>query len=197
MALPRARVSETGEIADGAALPPVGMGEGVILVRAAAAAAGLLAVGLVVAQIGLGGRALVAAFLVSALAVLSAIDLERRILPNRIVLPSFALVLAMQLALFPDQAVEWIAAAFGTGFLLLVPAIIKPGGVGFGDVKLGLLLGAGLGEEVLTGLAVGLFALWPVAIYLYARHGRAAGKLALPFGPFLAFGAVVALLLTS
>jgi leader peptidase (prepilin peptidase)/N-methyltransferase len=193
VALPRARVSETGEIADGAALPPVGMGEGVILVRAAAAAAGLLAVGLVVAQIGLGGRAL----LVSALAVLSAIDLERRILPNRIVLPSFALVLAMQLALFPDQAVEWIAAAFGTGFLLLVPAIIKPGGVGFGDVKLGLLLGAGLGEEVLTGLAVGLFALWPVAIYLYARHGRAAGKLALPFGPFLAFGAVVALLLTS
>jgi leader peptidase (prepilin peptidase) / N-methyltransferase len=132
--------------------------------------------------------------MVSVLAVLSAIDIERRILPNRIVLPSFAIVLVAQVALFPDQAFEWIGAAFGAGLLLLLAALLKPGGVGMGDVKLSLLLGAGLGKGVLTALAAGLFAIWPVALYLYARHGRAAGKIALPFGPFLAFGAVVALL---
>jgi leader peptidase (prepilin peptidase) / N-methyltransferase len=164
--------------------------------RAGAAAAGVVAAALVVAHLGLGGRALIGVFFVSSLAVLSAIDIERRLLPNRIVLPSFAVVLVAQLTLFPDQALEWIGACLGAAFILLIAALIKPGGLGFGDVKLGLLLGAGLGESVLTGLAVGLLAIWPVAIYLYARHGRAAGKIALPFGPFLGLGAVVALLAT-
>lgn len=157
-------------------------------------AAGAVTAGLVVAQFGLGGRALVGVLFVSALAVLAAIDIERQVLPNRIVLPSFAAVLAAQLALFPDQAVEWIAASLGVSLVLLVAALAKPGGLGFGDVKLGLLLGAGLGQNVVVGLVVAVFAIWPVAVYLYARHGRAAGTMALPFGPFLAVGAVVALL---
>ena len=163
-------------------------------VRTGASAAGAVAAGLVVAHFGLGGRALVGVLFVSALAVLAAIDIERRILPNRIVLPSFAIVLVMQLALFPDQAVEWIAASLATALVLLIALLMKPGGLGYGDVKLGLLLGAGLGENVVVGLAVAVFAIWPVAVYLYVRHGRAAGRMALPFGPFLALGAVVALL---
>ena len=163
-------------------------------VRTGAGAAGAVAAGLVVAHFGFGGRAFVAVLLVSALTVLAAIDIERRILPNRIVLPAFAVVLAAQLALFPDQSIEWIAASLATGLVLLIAALMKPGGLGYGDVKLGLLLGAGLGENVVVCLVVGVFAIWPVAVYLYARHGRAARTMALPFGPFLALGAVVALM---
>lgn len=165
-------------------------------VRIGTGVAGALATCLVVAHLGVGGRALVGVLLVSALAVLAAIDIERRVLPNRIVLPSFAVVLVTQLALFPDQAVEWIAASLATGFVLLIAALAKPGGLGYGDVKLGLLLGAGLGENVVVCLVVGVFAIWPVAVYLLARHGREARTMALPFGPFLAVGAVVALLAT-
>lgn len=163
-------------------------------VRMGAGAAGAVAAGLVVAHFGLDERALVGVLFVSVLAVLAAIDIERRVLPNRIVLPSFAVVLVLQLALFPDRAFEWIAASLAVALVLLIAALMKPGGLGYGDVKLGLLLGAALGEKVVVGLVVAVFAIWPVAVYLYARHGRAAGKIALPFGPFLALGAVVALL---
>ncbi|HEX6584299.1 MAG TPA: A24 family peptidase [Thermoleophilaceae bacterium] len=163
-------------------------------VRTVAGAAGAVAAGLVVANFGLDERALVGVLFVSALAVLAAIDVERRVLPNRIVLPSFAVVLVLQLALFPDQAFEWVASSLAVALVLLIAALIKPGGLGYGDVKLGLLLGAGLGENVVVALVVAGFSIWPLAVYLYARHGRAAGKIALPFGPFLALGAVVALL---
>lgn len=163
-------------------------------VRTGAATAGAVATGLVVAHFGFGGRAFVGVLLVSALAVLAAIDIERRVLPNRIVLPSFAVVLVTQLALFPDQAFEWIAASLATALVLLIAALAKPGGLGYGDVKLGLLLGAGLGQNVVVCMVVGVFAIWPVAVYLLARHGREARTMALPFGPFLAVGAVVALL---
>lgn len=162
--------------------------------RFGAAAGGLVAAVLVVARFGVTGRALTGVLLVSALAVLTAIDIERRLLPNRIVLPSFAVVLLAQLVLLPDRSLEWIGASLGTALFLFIAALIKPGGLGYGDVKLGLLLGAGLGESVLTCLAAGVFAIWPAALYMYARHGRSAGKMALPFGPFLALGAVVALL---
>jgi len=163
-------------------------------VRTGACAAAGVAAALVVAHFGFSERALVGVFFVSALAVLAAIDIERRILPNRIVMPAFAVVLVMQLALFPDHAIEWIAASLATALVLLIAALAKPGGLGYGDVKLGLLLGAGLGENVAVALTVAVFAIWPVAVYLYATHGRAAGRMALPFGPFLAVGAVVALL---
>lgn len=162
-------------------------------VRTATAAAGAISAGLVIAHFGFGARALVGVMLVCALAVLAAIDIERRILPNRIVLPSFAVVLVAQLALFPDQAFEWIAASLATALVLLIAALVKRGGLGYGDVKLGLLLGAGLGDNVITCLIVAVFAIWPVAVYLFIRHGAAARTMALPFGPFLALGAVVAL----
>jgi leader peptidase (prepilin peptidase)/N-methyltransferase len=163
-------------------------------VRTGAGVAGAVAAVLVIAHYGFGSRALVGVVFVAALAVLAAIDIERRVLPNRIVLPSFCVVLVLQLALFPDQAIEWIAAAIAVGLILLIAALVKPGGLGYGDVKLGLLLGAGLGENVVICLVVAGFAMWPLAVYLYMRHGRAAGKIALPFGPFLAAGAVIALL---
>jgi leader peptidase (prepilin peptidase)/N-methyltransferase len=162
--------------------------------RLGAAVAGAVAAALVAAKFGFDERTFIGVIFVAALAVLSAIDIERRLLPNRIVFPSLAVVLAAQVALVPDRALEWVVAALATGVVLLILALVKPGGIGFGDVKLGLLLGAGLGKSVVTALAVGVIAVWPFALYLYGRHGRAAGKMELPFGPFLALGAVVALL---
>jgi leader peptidase (prepilin peptidase) / N-methyltransferase len=193
MALRGMRVSEPAQTISRFRLRPLAVDLS-SRIRSGAAVAGSLASVLVIAHFGFAGEALVGVVLVSVLTVLATIDLERGVLPNRIVLPALFVVLALQLALFPDRAFEWIAASLAVGILLLVAALAKPGGLGYGDVKLGLLLGAGLGQNVLVCLLVGTFAMWPLAVYLYIRHGHEAKKMVLPFGPFLALGAVVALL---
>jgi leader peptidase (prepilin peptidase)/N-methyltransferase len=156
-----------------------------------------LATGLLVAgcflRFGLSGRALVAAVLAATLVVLSAIDVERRILPDLIVLPATGLVLALQLAFFPERALEWVLASLGASLFLFLALLAYPRGMGMGDVKLALLLGAALGKAVMVGLMVGMLAATVLSAVLFARHGLAARKMAIPFGPFLAFGALVAL----
>ena len=138
-------------------------------------------------------QGLVVAFFATMLVVLSVIDIRTRRLPNRIVLPAAAVVLAAHVAIAPDRAFEWIVAALGAAAVLLVAALAYPGGLGMGDVKLALLLGAMLGKLVAVGLMLGmLFALVP-SVVLLARHGSAARKMGIPFAPFLALGAVVAL----
>ena len=149
---------------------------------------------LAVARMGADAHGLLAAATLAVLVVLSAIDLRWRLLPNAIVLPTTALVLAGQIALAPGNAVQWPAASAGAGALLLVPALVRPGAVGMGDVKLAAMIGAMLGAEVLAALAVGFISVWPVALVLVARHGGAARHRALPLGPFLTFGAAVAVL---
>ena len=147
------------------------------------------------AQLGLGARGAVAAFTLAVLAVLARIDLERRILPDRIVLPAAAIVLAAQLAFFPDRWLEWLLAPLVAFALLFVPLVVRPSGIGFGDVKLMLLLGAALGFAVLDALLVGFLLVVPVALFLLVGEGRRARTRAIPLGPFLAAGAAVAILL--
>jgi leader peptidase (prepilin peptidase)/N-methyltransferase len=129
------------------------------------------------------------------LVVLAAIDLERRIIPNRIVLPAVVLILAAQIALSPDRALEWTAASLGAALFLLLPLLVYPSGMGMGDVKLALLLGAGLGWAIVPALVAGLFAAFIVALVVLVRGGLAARKTALPFGPFLVLGALFGLFL--
>ena len=159
---------------------------------ATAAASTLVAVGCFY-RFGLGTEAVVASCFAVVLVVLAAIDLERRIIPNRIVLPATGLILAAQIALSPDRAIEWVGAAAGAALFLLLPLLIYPSGMGMGDVKLALLLGAGLGWAVVPALFVGLMAAFVAAVVVLVRGGLAARKTALPFGPFLAFGGLVAL----
>ncbi len=140
---------------------------------------------------GLSAEALVAAFFCVVLVVLSAIDLRHRIVPNRIVLPAAALVLVAQTALEPSP--EWALGALGASGFLFVAALAYPAGMGMGDVKLALLLGAMLGRVVGVGLMVGMIAALLPSIVLLVRHGSAARKMGIPFAPFLAFGAIVAL----
>ncbi len=146
------------------------------------------------ARFGLSAEAFIAAYVVAVLTVLSAIDIDRHLLPNRIVLPSAALVLAANLVFYPDQWLEWILSAVGAALLFGIAYVIYPAGLGMGDVKLALLLGAALGLDVVPALAIGSFAaaLWGIVILV--RHGIAARKQAMPLGPFLAFGAVLMLL---
>ena len=144
-------------------------------------------------RFGLSADAFLASFFVSVLVVLSAIDVERRILPDKIVLPSAVIVLAAQLALHPDRAVEWVVSSLGASLFLFLALLAYPRGMGMGDVKLCLLLGAMLGWSVAVGLMIGMLAALVPAVALLARHGAAARKMKIPFGPFLAFGAVVAL----
>lgn len=142
---------------------------------------------------GLTSEALVAAFFCAVLVAVSAIDLEHRIIPNKIVLPAAAIVLVAQTGLEPG--VEWTLAALGCSLFLFLAVLAYPAGMGMGDVKLALLLGAALGRTAPVALMIGMLAALVPVVVLFASHGRAARKMAIPFGPFLALGGVVALFL--
>jgi leader peptidase (prepilin peptidase)/N-methyltransferase len=147
------------------------------------------------AYLGADARAAIGGFFVAVLAVLSAVDIAERRLPNRIVLPSAAAVLVAQTALFPDRSLEWMLAAAGAALGLFVAYLAWPGALGMGDVKLGLLLGATLGSAVVSALLVGFLAAAIFALALLARHGLGARRRTIPLGPFLALGGIAALLL--
>jgi leader peptidase (prepilin peptidase)/N-methyltransferase len=142
---------------------------------------------------GAGGT--VAAFAAVVLVVLAAIDIEQRRVPNAIVLPAVATVLAARVAIDPRHSWVWLAAAFGAAFVIFMLAIISPSGLGMGDVKLVLLIGATLGPSVVGGLLFGTVSAAIVGLAVIARHGRSARRHSLPYVPFLAFGTLCALLL--
>ncbi len=148
-------------------------------------------VALSVLRFGLTAEALVASFFCVVLVAISAIDIEHRIVPNRIVIPSAAIVLVAQTLIQPSP--EWLLAALGASGFLFLAALAYPKGMGMGDVKLALLLGAMLGRSVAVGLMIGFLAALVPAAVLAVRHGSKARKIAIPFAPFLAFGAIVAL----
>jgi leader peptidase (prepilin peptidase) / N-methyltransferase len=156
----------------------------------AAACAGLgAACGLV---FGFTLEAFIAALFCLVLVVITRTDLEHRLIPNRIVLPGAVVVGALRTLDEPSPA--WLLGALGAGLALLLLVLAYPRGMGLGDVKLAVFLGAGLGLGVVVALFIGFLAAGIPALALLVRHGRAARKLAIPLGPFLALGGVVAVL---
>jgi len=143
------------------------------------------------AVFGATAWAVLAAGFCAVLVVLSVIDAQHRIVPNRIVVPSAAVALIAHTAIDPSPAwLVWSLIAAGGLFLVV---LAYPKGLGMGDVKLALLLGAMLGASVIVGLMIGLFAaLIPSAVLVW-RHGASARKMGVPLVPFLSLGAVVAL----
>jgi leader peptidase (prepilin peptidase)/N-methyltransferase len=133
----------------------------------------------------------VAAFFCLTLVAISATDISHRIVPNVIVLPAAAIVLAAMTVL--EHSAEWALGAFGAALFLFLAALAYPKGMGMGDVKFALLLGAMVGRTVPVALMVGMLAALVPSIVLFVRHGSAARKMAIPFAPFLAFGGLVAL----
>jgi leader peptidase (prepilin peptidase) / N-methyltransferase len=140
---------------------------------------------------GLTAEAAISAFFCAVLVAVSAIDLEHRIIPNRIVLPATIVVLVANT--LRDLSPEWALAALGASGFLFAAALIYPAGMGMGDVKLALLMGAALGKTVPVALMAGMVAAMIPSLVLFARHGAKARKMGIPFGPFLAIGSVVAL----
>ena len=153
-------------------------------------ATALLLVGCVLA-FGFTLRAVAGAVACAAFVVVTATDLERRIVPNWVVLPAAVAVLVLQTATHPSP--QWAVGALGAAGFLLLAALAYPGGMGMGDVKLALLIGALLGAVAPVGLMLGLLFAFVPSAFLLARHGLRARKMKIPFGPFLAAGAVVAL----
>jgi leader peptidase (prepilin peptidase) / N-methyltransferase len=140
---------------------------------------------------GWSGKSFVAAFFCATLVTVSATDLSHRIVPNVVVLPAAVIVLVAMTAL--DPGVEWVLGALGASLFLFLAALAYPKGMGMGDVKLALLLGAMLGRTVPVALMVGMVAALVPSFVLLAQHGSAARKMGIPFAPFLAFGGIVAL----
>lgn len=155
------------------------------------ALAGLGLAAAALAVFGVGAEGVAAAVFCLALAVVTAADLEYRLIPNRVVLPATAIVLPLQTVARPGP--EWLLAALGAGGALFLLALIYPAGMGMGDVKLALLMGAALGRSVVPALVLATFLSALPAIALLIRHGREGRTMGIPFGPFLALGSVVAL----
>jgi leader peptidase (prepilin peptidase)/N-methyltransferase len=144
-------------------------------------------------RLGLSPHGMLAAGFLAVLGVLAVIDLESRLLPNRILGPAAVAVLAFQAAFLPERLPESLIAGLGAALLLLLPTLFHRGAMGMGDIKLAGLLGLALGGNVLVAVTLGSLASVPAALVMLFRGSSLRGA-TLPFGPFLAFGATVTLL---
>ncbi|MEA2228727.1 MAG: leader peptidase (prepilin peptidase) / N-methyltransferase [Solirubrobacteraceae bacterium] len=130
--------------------------------------------------------------LVTALVPIALIDLEHRLIPNRITLPAAIAAVVAGLVLDVGFVPEQLIAGAAAGGFFLLAALAYPRGMGMGDVKLAGVLGLYLGRAVAPALFIALIAGVLVGALVIARKGASAGrKTAVPFGPFLALGGLV------
>jgi leader peptidase (prepilin peptidase) / N-methyltransferase len=144
-----------------------------------------------VVSFGFSVDALIGAAGCAVLVAVTVTDLERRIIPNRIVLPAIAVALVVQT--IRDPSVEWIVAATAAGAFFYGAVAVYPAGLGMGDVKLAAFLGAWLGWDVIVALLFGTLLGALAAFLVVARRGSAGRKRILPYGPFLAAGGIFGL----
>jgi leader peptidase (prepilin peptidase)/N-methyltransferase len=154
----------------------------------------VLYVAVVAVAWGDGARMALGIALVTLLVPVTLIDLDHRIIPNRLTGPFAALAIALGVALDPGFVGEQLIAGAAAGGFFLLAVLAYPRGMGMGDVKLAGVMGLYLGRAVGPALLVGLVAGVLVGIAIMARKGAAEGrKTAVPFGPFLAIGGLVAI----
>jgi leader peptidase (prepilin peptidase)/N-methyltransferase len=136
---------------------------------------------------------------VSALILVAEIDLEVRLIPDVVTLPVAAIGLVLMILIEPTEWMQWVVAGVGAALFLLTAALLYEklrgvSGMGMGDVKLGLCMGFFLGVAVVPALFLGFVLGAVIGIIVMVRVGGD-GKTAIPFGPFLAAGAIVGLFL--
>ena len=163
------------------------------LALALAAGGTMLALAL---RLGASGRLVPALVLATFAIAAAAVDLRRRIIPNTVNGIGAACVLASSVAAQPDRTLEFLIAGVAAFALFLVLWAVRPSGLGLGDVKMAPMLGFGLGSAIVPGLFLASLAAALAAVAILVLRGAAARRAALPFGPFLALGAVAALLLS-
>jgi leader peptidase (prepilin peptidase)/N-methyltransferase len=132
---------------------------------------------------------------VTTLVAVTLTDLERRIIPNKILLVAAVLGVAIAAVGDPGSLPERAIAAVAAGGLFFAAALAYPRGMGLGDVKLAATMGLFLGRDVGPAIFVALLVGSIVGLAMMAREGAGARKRGIPFGPFLALGGVVGLLL--
>jgi leader peptidase (prepilin peptidase) / N-methyltransferase len=138
-------------------------------------------------------RIVLGLLLVTALVPITLIDLELRIIPNVITGPAALAAVITIAALDTDFLPEALIAGAAGGGFFLVAAILYPRGMGMGDVKLAGMLGLYLGRAVAPAIFIALIAGVVVGAAVIARKGAKEGrKTAVPFGPFLALGGMIA-----
>jgi leader peptidase (prepilin peptidase)/N-methyltransferase len=124
------------------------------------------------------------------------IDAEHRIIPNRLTALGAILALGIGTALDPSGEPARLIAGAAAGGALLIAAMAYPGGMGMGDVKLAGVMGLFLGSAVAPAMLIALLAGVLFGLLIVSRKGaQVARKTAVPFGPFLAFGSLVAIFL--
>jgi leader peptidase (prepilin peptidase) / N-methyltransferase len=132
--------------------------------------------------------------LVLLLVPITVIDLDHQIIPNKLTILGAVLAPVILVLTRPEDIPEHVIAAFAASGFLLLAIMIRPGGMGLGDVKLTFVLGLFLGRDVIVALFVAFLAGSLIGGMIMARVGVAKGrKTKVPFGPFLALGGIVAL----
>jgi leader peptidase (prepilin peptidase)/N-methyltransferase len=101
----------------------------------------------------------------------------------------------LQIAFYPGRTLEWIVASVSAALFFFIPMLVYPAGMGMGDVKLAALLGAALGKAVIAAITLALVIGAAFGLFIIARSGLSARKTTIAFGPFLAFGGLLVLLL--
>ena len=128
------------------------------------------------------------------LIAVAGIDLEHRIIPNKILVPAAVWGIAGAALLRTGDLPELLIAGAAAFVVLLLAALAYPAGMGMGDVKLVGVMGLFLGYAVAPAMFIAFIAGSLVGVGMLMRHGSKARKMGVPFGPFLALGGLIALL---
>jgi leader peptidase (prepilin peptidase)/N-methyltransferase len=131
--------------------------------------------------------------LVTFLVPIAAIDLDHKIIPNKLTAPAAVLAIALVAVLDPRHLPEYLIAGFGALLFFYLPALVHNKGMGMGDVKLAGVLGLYLGRAVAPALLIALILGVVAGAAVIASKGMSDGRRTkVPFGPFLAAGALIA-----
>jgi prepilin signal peptidase PulO-like enzyme (type II secretory pathway) len=141
---------------------------------------------------GFTGYALLGAVFCPTLILLAAIDAKHKLLPNAIIFPASLAIGLIVAASSPGDFLAHLAAGAALGAFFFLFGTIFSGSLGMGDAKLGFMIGLALAEKTLGATLVAFFGLLVAALYVLATRGASARKDAIPFGPFLALGGILA-----
>ena len=131
--------------------------------------------------------------LVALLGIVTVSDLRTRLIPDVALAVALAIAIPVCILWEPATMPERLLAGLAAGGFLLGAALIRPDGMGLGDVKLAAVLGFYLGGRVAEAMLVAFAAGSAAGLLLVTRHGLSARSRTIPFAPFLAIGALAVL----